>query len=94
MRAFIIAASIVLYLTALAGSAEARCVCRCVDGEMQPLCSNALDIAPPCMGICGPVAPSIAPLAPLTLPPLGTTDCRMAQVCNGFGNCGWQRVCE
>jgi hypothetical protein len=29
-----------------------------------------------------------------TLPPLGASDCRMAQVCNMFGNCRWQRVCE
>jgi len=46
------------------------------------LCSSALDIAPPCMGICGPVAPSIAPINPPTIPPPGTTSCRQAQICD------------
>jgi hypothetical protein len=77
-------------LIALVGSAEATCVCRCVDGEMQPLCSSAIDLPPICpLTICPLTAPSIVPFAPLTLPPLGTTDCRRAQVCNGFGNCRW-----
>jgi hypothetical protein len=81
-------------LMALANSAQAACVCRCVDGQMQPICSSTLDIAPMCMGICGAPPPSIAPIAPLGLPPLGTTDCRMAQVCSPFAGCRWQRVCE
>ena len=53
-----------------------------------------LDIAPPCMGICGPVAPSIAPINPPRIPALGATSCRQAQFCDQFGNCRWQQVCR
>jgi hypothetical protein len=77
-----------------AGEAKAGCTCQCVDGRMQPLCSSTLDIAPPCMGICPLTMPGIAPLDDLSLPPLGTTSCRQAQVCDQFGNCRWQRVCR
>jgi len=60
-----------LVLCALSSQVQAGCTCQCVNGQMQPLCSSALDIAPPCIGICGPVAPSIAPINPPTIPPLG-----------------------
>ena len=43
---------------------------------------------------CGPVAPSIAPINPPTIPPPGTTSCRQAQICDQFGNCRWQQVCR
>jgi hypothetical protein len=91
MRILIIVA---LALCAFSSQLQAGCTCQCVNGQMQPLCSSALDIAPPCMGICGPVAPSIAPINPPTIPPVGTTSCRQAQICDQFGNCRWQQVCR
>jgi hypothetical protein len=54
MRFLIIVA---LALCAFSSQVQAGCTCQCVNGQMQP----SLDIAPPCMGKCGPVAPSIAP---------------------------------
>jgi hypothetical protein len=58
----------------LAGHANASCVCRCVDGQMQPLCTSAIDLRPICpMGACAMASPSIAPLQPMWLPPLGTS---------------------
>jgi hypothetical protein len=71
MRVLVIVA---LALCAFSSQVQAGCTCQCVNGQMQPLCSSALDIAPPCMG---PVAPSIAPINPPTIPPLGTTCPRM-----------------
>ena len=91
MRILVIVA---LALCAFSSQVQAGCTCQCVNGKMQPLCSSALDIAPPCMGICGPVAPSIAPINPPTIPPVGTTSCRQAQICDQFGNCRWQQVCR
>jgi hypothetical protein len=91
MRFLVIVA---LALCAFSSHVHAGCTCQCVNGQMQPLCSSALDIAPPCMGICGPVAPSIAPINPPTIPPPGTTSCRQAQICDQFGNCRWQQVCR
>ena len=91
MRILVIVA---LALCVFSSQAQAGCTCQCVDGKMQPLCSSTLDIAPPCMGICGPVAPSIAPINPPRISPLGTTSCRQAQICDQFGNCRWQQVCR
>ena len=52
--------------------ASAGCLCQCVDGEMQPLCDNTTDLPPICpRAVCFPPPPSLAPLNPATLPPLG-----------------------
>ncbi len=76
------------------GDAQAACTCQCVDGQMQPLCGSAIDLPPICPpAVCGPAAPSIAPINPPTVPPLGTSSCRQARVCDQFGNCRWQQVC-
>lgn len=75
--------------------ADAECVCQCIDGQMEPLCQNATDLSPICPPtICPITAPSIAPVAPPAIPPLGTSQCRQARVCDTFGNCQWQRVCN
>jgi hypothetical protein len=79
----------------ISAPAEAACTCECVDGEMQPLCSSPLDIPPICPPrICPIVGPSIAPINPPTLPPVGTWSCRQARICDPYGNCRWQQVCE
>lgn len=75
--------------------AEAACRCVCVDGVKQNLCSSALDIKVPCIGICPIKPPGIAPLPSLKLPPLGTTSCRQAQVYNSYTQrYEWRRVCR
>jgi hypothetical protein len=79
----------------LSAPAEASCTCQCVDGEMQPLCSSSIDIPPICPPrICPIAGPSIAPINPPTIPPLGTSSCRQARICDPYGNCRWQQVCE
>jgi hypothetical protein len=84
-----------LLLSLLGGVAHASCVCECVDGRMQPICQNAIDLPPLCpMTLCPLASPSIAPLPRPTLPPLGTSQCRQARVCDRFGNCQWQQVCQ
>ena len=75
--------------------AEASCTCQCVNGQMQPLCSNAIEISPICPPrICPIAGRSIAPINPPTIPPIGTSSCRQARVCDPFGNCRWQQVCR
>lgn len=75
-------------------AANAACTCRCVDGQVQPLCDKATDARPLCPAtLCPLPAPSVAPLSSPTLPPLGTSRCRQAQVCGPSG-CGWQEVCR
>jgi hypothetical protein len=74
--------------------ARAACTCQCVDGQIQPLCGSAIDLPPICPpALCGPAAPSIAPINPPTVAPLGTSACRQARLCDQFGNCRWQQVC-
>lgn len=85
-----------LGLTApLVGPAMADCTCECVNGRMQPLCDSSIDLPPICPPtLCPLAAPSLEPLNPPTLPPLGTSECHQARVCDEFGNCRWQQVCE
>jgi hypothetical protein len=83
-------------LGVLTPDASAACVCRCVNGQMQPLCSSTLDLPPICPPtLCPLVPPSIAPIAPPALPPLGTTYCSQQQVLNPYTRqYEWRRVCR
>ncbi|MGO4714923.1 hypothetical protein [Bradyrhizobium sp. 2TAF24] len=83
-------------MLALIVPADAACVCRCVDGQMQPLCNNTIDIPPVCMPtVCGIVPPSVAPIDMPRIPPLGASSCSQRQVQNpNTGRYEWQRVCE
>jgi hypothetical protein len=89
----VFAAIIALGLTA---AAHASCVCRCVDGEVQPLCSSSTDLPPICAAtICAVVPPSIAPIQPPVIPPLGTSDCSPRQVQNPATNrYEWRSICD
>ena len=80
----------------LAADSEASCVCRCVDGEMQPLCSSTIDLPPIClMTICSMTPPSIVPLQPTELPPLGTSECSQHQVLNpATQQYEWRSICD
>jgi hypothetical protein len=85
---------VVLGLVAL--EADAACVCRCVNGEVKPLCEKAIDLPPICSPtICPIVPPKIAPIEPPTVPPIGTTQCRQEQILNPVTKqYEWRRVCK
>lgn len=82
-------------ILALPQDGSARCDCRCVNGEVVPICDNALDIPPICPpGICPPPPPSIRPIEPPTIPPIGTSNCRYEQVLNPqTGRYEWKLIC-
>jgi hypothetical protein len=86
----------VIFALALAAQAEAACECRCVDGEMQPLCSSSTDIPPICPAtVCVIPPPSIAPIQPARIPPLGTSRCSQQQVLNpATRQYEWRSICE
>ena len=86
----------VIFALVLAAQAEASCQCRCVDGEMQPLCSSPIDIPPICPAtICMLPPPSIAPIQPARIPPLGTSQCSQQQVLNPHTHqYEWRSICE
>jgi hypothetical protein len=69
----------------LAGSdpGHAACQCACVDGRVQAICQNAIDLRPICAAqICQLVPPSVRPLQAPTVPPIGTSNCQPQQVFN------------
>ena len=75
---------------------DAACVCRCVNGEMQAICSSSIDVPPICPPtVCAITPPSIAPLPSVTLPPLGTSNCVQRQVLNpSTGRYEWRELCR
>ncbi len=77
-------------------SISANCVCRCVNGEVVPLCSSSIDLKPICSPqICPLVPPSIQPITPPTIPPIGTKNCVNKQVLNPYTNSyEWKLICQ
>ena len=89
-------AIVVSALLALASSsAFADCVCRCMDGKVQPICSSTLDVQPICAPeVCPLTPPGVEPIAPVNLPPIGTKTCRMKQVYDPYTQqYVWRRIC-
>jgi len=77
--------------------AFAACVCRCMDGQMLPACTNPFDIAPICEA--RPCAYDISPMRPpeSTSPwslPLGRRSCRLERVCDIHGRCVTKEQCR
>jgi hypothetical protein len=88
----------ILVLAIVAGlnaTAQAKCTCQCVNGAMQPLCTNPLEAKP----LCPPtVCPLDVPIGSTfkvpSVPPFGATVCEQARVCNTSGDCRWKEVCR
>lgn len=76
--------------------AFAACICRCVDGSMQPICSNTIEVPPICPPtVCQIVPPSVQPIAPPIVPPIGTNSCQNQQVLNPYTNqYEWKLICR
>ena len=89
-------ATLVVLLFLFAADAEAACVCRCVDGKIQPICDRGTDLRPRCTKKFCPVPPpSAKPVAPKIVPPFGTKSCAMKQVLTpDTRRYQWQRICE
>lgn len=91
MRRFLLAAALLSTATAV----RADCICECVNGAMQPVCSSSIDVPPICPPRVCPIAPpSIPPIDPPVVPPVGTSDCRSRRVCDEWGHCTWRMMCE
>jgi hypothetical protein len=86
----------VLVLLAASSSTFAACVCRCVNGEVRPICSSSLDIEPICAPqVCPVVPPSVEPIRAPRVSPIGTTSCRQAQVYSPkTARYEWREVCQ
>ena len=85
-----------IVMLVLGANAYAECQCSCVNGQMVPLCTNAMEMRPMCPPMMCPIAPpSIAPITQPTLPPLGTSQCQNQQVVNPITNqYEWRQICQ
>jgi hypothetical protein len=88
-----------LILAVLAGStqlASASCVCRCMNGQNQPICDDSMSVPPICPPVICPIEPpSVTPIQAPTIPPIGTTDCRQEQVYNPYTQrYEWKTICH
>jgi hypothetical protein len=89
----LLAAAFALLLTA---ESRASCACRCVDGEMQPLCDSSIGVPPVCpVTVCAIVPPSVKPFQPLGILPTGTSKCSQRQVLNpATRQYEWRSICD
>lgn len=87
---------VVAFLATVPFFSHAACVCRCVNGDVQPICTSATDLPPICSPrVCPITPPSIAPIGPVVVPPVGTSSCRNEQVLNPItGRYEWKLVCR
>ena len=73
----------------------AECSCECVDGQVQAICENPLEIQPICFPrMCPGELPIIKPLSLPVIPPVGTRDCRQERVYDPSTHTyGWETLC-
>ena len=74
----------------------ARCECKCVNGNVQAICSSTLDMKPLCSpNVCPLVTPSVQPLQTPMVPPIGTSNCEKQQVYNAYTRkYEWKTLCS
>ena len=77
-------------------AALADCYCTCINGQNQPICSNAFEMRPICAPMICPIEPpSIRPINPPTIPPLGTRFCTQEYVWDfNYGKYVWKQICR
>ncbi len=83
-------------LLCLPRPASAACVCRCINGIAQPLCTSPTDLLMLCpLMVCPAVPPAIVPVDPPLLPPVGTSYCEPQRVLNpDVSRYEWRQVCR
>lgn len=76
-------------------AALADCQCVCMNGEVQAICSNSIDMQPICAPrVCPITPPSIEPIQSPRVPPIGTSNCSEQQVYNEYShNYVWKEIC-
>jgi len=83
-------------LVAGMGSSHGACQCACVDGQVRPICENAIDLKPICAPqVCQLVPPSVRPIQAPIVPPIGTKSCQPQQVFNSASRTyEWRTLCH
>ena len=77
-------------------TAVADCACRCLNGEVQVLCTIALDFRPVCSPTsCSPVPPSIRPFQVPSVPAIGASGCVRQKMLNPYTRqFEWRQICR
>ncbi len=92
IRSLVVSAVLVATLPA---PANAACVCRCINGQNQPVCSQVYEVPPICPPtVCMVAPPSVDQVQPYRLPPIGTSRCRREQVFDNDRGWIWTSVCD
>ena len=93
---FGVVAAVALLLAAAGAPAEAACVCRCVGGKAQPICSSSTDIPPLCnMTVCPMATPKVSPLDQAKPKPAVKPGCTVKQVYDPeTGTHNWEQICN
>lgn len=96
MRAALLAAAVLVALAALSGAAGAACVCRCLGGKAQAVCSNSTDIPPLCSStVCPMSPPRVSPMDAAKPKPMVKPGCKIRQVYNpDTGRHEWGQICQ
>jgi hypothetical protein len=97
LRNLLLAAIAVVFVVAgVVTRAEARCVCRCVDGEVVAVCQSANDVPPVCSpSLCPVDSPRVKPTPAPRGPRTGTGQCESRHVFNpATGQYEWKEVCR
>lgn len=96
MKFSALSGAVALLMLAATVPGRAACQCACVDGQVQAICQDALDIKPICAPqICQIVPPAVRPIQAPTIPPIGTRSCGPQQVFNPTtGRYEWQTLCR
>jgi hypothetical protein len=77
-------------------SAQAVCVCQCLNGLAQSVCTSTLDVPPFCPAIACSFAPPPLAVNPAPfLPQKDTRSCQMTQIYNpNSGRYEWRELCR
>lgn len=89
-------AGLAAFVAMVSFDAMAACQCMCVNGQVEAMCSSAIDLRPVCAPrVCPLTPPSVAPINRPRVPPIGTSECHMVQVLNPFSHrYEWKQVCD
>lgn len=96
MKKIILILFVIFNFSGLFTIVNASCTCECVNGKIEPLCTDALEATPICgMEVCPIPPPSAQPVLPPMLPPLGSSKCEEKQVLNRDTNqYEWKVICR
>lgn len=97
MRKLVLAAIAAFTMMMMPSPTWALCVCQCSNGHLLPICDNPLTLPPICPATPCAMVPVMTPIqTPYQAPYLAPAprNCRPIQVCDPYGICRMQQLCQ